>query len=315
MDWTLIGLGVAWGVVAPMNIFLSVMATDAPRERDPIDRLLVPLLGVNLWLPVAACVAGIAFGVGWLAPHGLWRGETFLVAPLVSFAVIAVVAAGSPLGRVGAAAVAALLIWLAFQPLFYQVLLWLVLAVVGLSFAASIIGSVIALLKAAARKLERVPLAPARAAVPQAVATHAETRHPGKHRPPRVPVDPGVVSFRLLLNGVQVATFQSAEGLPPEADPNHLHDADVTDTTLIPGVLTLRAGSTRDPAFLRWCAQREAADCDVGIEVLRHDGNKFTAITLRACRAARFSASGEVRGETGIDSLVLAHNGWRHRWS
>jgi hypothetical protein len=184
MDWTLIGLGVIWGAIAPFNGFMTVMAGSGLHERGSSGGLVLPLLGLNVWLPPAACLAGIAFGVGWLEPYGLWRGEAFLAAPLVSYAVIAAAVAETPLGRGVALALAALLIWFAFQPLFSQVLLWSFVGLFGLSLAGSIVGGLVKLLadvsarrSAPLEPAEAEPLAaPPRATAPPATVPHAPMR-------------------------------------------------------------------------------------------------------------------------------------------
>lgn len=112
MTWWMVGLGAVWGLLTLPTLFVAIMAIPGnPGPGDPM-LMLPPLFLTGALLLAIACVGGVAFGFGWLSPHGFWRGETLLVAPLVYALLGAVLLVDSRPIRLGLLASAALLVWL-----------------------------------------------------------------------------------------------------------------------------------------------------------------------------------------------------------
>jgi hypothetical protein len=138
ISWWMVGLGVVWGLLAFPIFIAGVLGI--PGNPGPNDKMALAtgLLMVGALLPVAACIGGILFGLGWLAPHGLWRGETFLLAPFALPPLAVFLLADSAWVRLCVIGLSALLIWLSQYLAFYILFLLMLLAIVILGVVAAV---------------------------------------------------------------------------------------------------------------------------------------------------------------------------------
>ncbi|MGB9369114.1 MAG: hypothetical protein WCE79_24180 [Xanthobacteraceae bacterium] len=301
MEEWMVGFGVAWGVLTPVFVMMTasiVASMVAPGSDFKITPAIEILMGAVMWSPAVAGIGCILFGVGWLAPHGWWRGETLLLMPFAAILAAVLFAKSASIGPIVAVAVAGGLFLLGRHVDLINGLFAAFATLTAIGIAASAVTLIADGIDA---HREAKALAEAQAAEAAANA-------------------PSALTCMLVFDGAEAASFERVVDLPPELDPENGPHGERREDFAEPGALTLRAGASilrigvpHHKAFLEWCRGYAATP---GAEPIRlricYHGTLRDEIVLKDAYASQAEIELMLGGaQTKVRRMVIVHGGWK----
>jgi hypothetical protein len=302
MEGWMIGYGVTWVLVAPLFFFVTAIvgaSRVAPGSGFKFTPAVEILMTVVMWSPVVAGIGCILFGLGWLAPHGWWRGETLLMAPFAAILAAVLFATSPSIGPVAAAAVAGGLFLLGRYVDLIDGLFEAFATLTAIGIAASAMTLIADGIDA---RRQAKALAEARAAEAAANA-------------------PSALTCTVVFDGAEAASFRRVVDLPPELDlANEPHGERRKDFAK-PGALTLRAGESilrigvrHHEAFLEWCRGYAAMPRAEPIRLrIFYHGTLRDEIVLKDAYGSQLEIEWLLGGvHQRVHRMVIVHGGWKH---